>query len=208
MKLLFCDDHLSYTESIKEFMSHYKEIDYIGEARNISQAMAIIKEHKIDVAFVDLGLGKESGIDLIKQISTQSPMTCAVVLTMYEANIYGIEALKAGAKGYITKEFSAKKFMEVIKYVMAGNYYFMPDMINLMADTLRTAKLSRAEDVLNENELKVMELMENGRNVKEISAIIHSSDANVYKIQDSILRKLGLADKRDIITHRYKPTKM
>ena len=208
MKILYCDDHLSYTESIKEFMSHYKEIDYIGEARNISQAMAIIKEHKIDVAFVDLDLGRESGIDLIKKIQEESPKTCAVVLTMYTANIYGIEALKAGAKGYITKEISSKKFIEVIEQVMAGNYYFMPDMINLMADTLRTVKLCRAEDVLNENELKVMELMENGRNVKEISAIIHSSDANVYKIQDSILRKLGLADKRDIITHRYKPTKM
>jgi DNA-binding NarL/FixJ family response regulator len=77
MKILFCDDHLSFIEGLSDFMSRYKDIEFIGLAQNISEVTTLIKDNKIDVAFIDINLGRENGFDLIKNQKIMASDTCA-----------------------------------------------------------------------------------------------------------------------------------
>ena len=159
MKVLICDDHPGITESIKENLDRSGKFEFTAEANNISGALEILAKHKIDVAIVDLNLDHEDGMDLIYKLKIKSPHTRVVVFTAYKPELKGLAALKAGVYGYITKDHSLKPMADIIQSVSQGNYYFSQKMINLLAKTLYRINITETREMLNETEIKTIELM-------------------------------------------------
>jgi DNA-binding NarL/FixJ family response regulator len=207
MKILICDDHKAITENIKEYLDRYDQFEFTGEAQNINEAVKIMKNHAIDLAIVDLDLEKEDGFDLIDLIHQKSPSTKVLVFTSYKPELYGIKALKAGVHGYITKAQSIKTFPHIIEQIMNGDFYCTQEFINLMAVALKDTVLPEKGDVLNCNEKQCIKLMAEGCSINVIADKLNTSDDNVYKIQKSIVRKLKLKDKNEIVPwwHKNKP---
>ena len=97
-----------------------------GEADNIRDAMRLILETKPDIAIVDITLHGSSGLELLKDIKAQGLDINVLVLSMHDEELYAERALRAGAKGYITKNEASTEVIEAIRCVMKGDVYASP----------------------------------------------------------------------------------
>ena len=122
-RVLIIDDHPLFSRGLSQLIETQKDYKVTGIAKNHDEAMDLVNELSPDLAIVDLNLGQEDGLELIKDILAVKPETKVLVLSMHDERYYAERALKAGAKGYIMKEEAESNVSTAINTVMQGNIY-------------------------------------------------------------------------------------
>jgi DNA-binding NarL/FixJ family response regulator len=122
-RVLIVEDHPLFSKGLISLITSQPLYLIVGEASNASSAMELLGEKKADLAIVDLNLGDEDGLELIKAMKAQYPHLTILVLSMHNERYYAERALKAGARGYIMKEEAGNKVIDAIKTVMSGKVY-------------------------------------------------------------------------------------
>src|ERR1041385_4196254 len=107
-RIIIVDDHPVVRERLAELIAEEKDLAVCGQAENASQALELIGSTKPDLAIVDLGLKRSSGLDLIKQIRSAFRTVAVLVLSMLDEAIWAERALQAGALGYVNKQEASK----------------------------------------------------------------------------------------------------
>jgi two-component system, NarL family, response regulator NreC len=121
--VLIVEDHPIFSKGLAALLSSQPLFFIAGEAENSSDAMKIIEKEQPDLAIIDLNLGNEDGLDLIKRIHSQYPLVKILVLSMHDERYYASRAIKAGARGYIMKEEAGTNVLTAIKTVLSGKIY-------------------------------------------------------------------------------------
>ena len=134
IKVLLVDDHPLVREGLVNLISQQADLQICGEAVNELQALEIIRTVQPHVAIVDISLENWSGLDLIKSIKAMFPAVTVLVLSMHDESLYAERALRAGARGYVMKREAAKKVIEAIRCVLAGQLYVSDKIAALMAE--------------------------------------------------------------------------
>jgi DNA-binding NarL/FixJ family response regulator len=122
-RVLIVEDHPLFSKGLISLITSQPLYLIVGEASNAAGAMELLGKKETDLAIVDLNLGDEDGLDLIKAMKSQYPHLTVLVLSMHNERYYAERALKAGAQGYIMKEEAGNKVLDAIKTVMAGKIY-------------------------------------------------------------------------------------
>src|SRR5688572_8844522 len=122
-KLLIVDDHPLVRERVAELINQEPDLVVCGEAEDAREALAAAKSLSPDMAIVDITLKDTYGIELIKQLKELYPKLPMLVLSMHEESMYGERALRAGAKGYLTKQEASKKITDAIRRILRGEIY-------------------------------------------------------------------------------------
>jgi len=176
-----------------------------GEADNGPAALQKILALKPDVAILDLSLKGSSGLELIKQLRSQSLNVKLLVFTMRDEGIYAERALRAGADGYITKEEGAEKAVEAIRLLMQGKRYVSEKLAEKMMDKLvgHTTGPEAAVEVLSDRELEVLELIGKGLGSREIAEKLHLSIKTIESHREHIKTKLGLARAPELVSYAF-----
>ena len=125
-RVLVVDDHPVFRSGIRALLSHDR-FEICGEAEDARAAMSAMRKLQPDVVLVDISLPGTNGIELVKSMLAESPKLLIVVISMHDESLYGLRALRAGARGYVTKHETLDHIVDALDKVVGGGIYVSPE---------------------------------------------------------------------------------
>jgi two-component system response regulator NreC len=195
MKVFLVDDHLMFRQGLRNLLEQNQDISVIGEAGDGRTGLKEIERLLPDVAVLDVAMPGLNGIDLTKQLHKLAPGCKILVLTMHADSFFAVEALKAGALGFLLKEESFDMFIDAIRTVAAGNIFISPSLKSLVLDDfIHIARQSRDTDkeILTAREKEILQLVAEGMTNQEIAGMLCISSSTVDTHRKNIMTKLDI----------------
>lgn len=192
MKVILIDDHPLVRKGLVSVLSLEKDIEIIGEASNIKEALEKINKQQPDLALVDIRLGDEYGLDIIEE-SNNSNIDCKFIVLTSSADEQDFrKAEEVGVQGYVLKEALPEELIYAVRLVSRGRKYYDPMIMDEMM------KVNSHEDLIEELTLRerdVLIALGQGLCNKDIAKKLFISEYTVKKHVGQILAKLELADR-------------
>lgn len=201
-KVVIIEDHPMFREHLAQLLIREMKVDICGEADNIRDALTLIEKEKPDIAIVDITLrGGSSGLELIKDLKTRESPTAVLVLSMHDEELYAERALRAGAKGYITKNEASAEVARAIRCVMNGEVYASKQITAKLLERM-TQKRSSPEingmETLADRELEVFQMLGRGKSTREIAQTLNLGESTVETYRARIKDKLQLRSAAEL----------
>jgi DNA-binding NarL/FixJ family response regulator len=200
IKVLIVDDHPMFREQLAQLINREFGLEVCGEADNVQDAMILLKKLNPAVAIVDITLKGSSGLELLKDIKSQELDVKVLVLSMHDEELYAERALRAGAKGYITKNEASMEVAYAIKRVMSGHIYASRQMMEKIMERLSKRVPPEQTDVgrLADRELEVFQLLGKGKTTQDIAKKLNLGESTVETYRSRIKDKLNLASAAEL----------
>ena len=203
IKVLVVDDHPIVRQGIRMLVNQESDMAVCGEAESAPEALQVLQETEPDVAVVDLALKESSGLDLIKDIRIRRPNVLILVLSMRDESFYAERTLRAGAKGYLTKEEGTDKVIEGIRQILDGQYYLSERIEAKMISRIAggTPQETPSVDSLTDRELQIYEMIGQGMPTREIAKRLHLSVKTIDSHREHIKDKLQVDSAAELLKH-------
>ena len=201
-RIFIVDDHPLVREWLSALLRQQPGLDLAGEADDASTALAAMLANPPDVAIVDLSLKNSSGLDLIKDLTEHLPGTQAIVLSMHDEVFYAERALRAGARGYVTKQEATERILEAIRTVQSGRIFATPTLLAQLAERMvGRPPNSPAGGVvtLSDRELDVFRRLGHGQTTRQVANDLSISIKTVQAYCARIKEKLSLANGAELV---------
>lgn len=201
--VLIIDDHPLFSRGLAQLIETQKEYKVVAMAQNRNEALDTIQKYTPNLAIVDLNLGQEDGLDLIKDILIYSPRTTVLVLSMHDERYYAERALKAGAKGYIMKTEAETSVINAIRTVVDGKIY-LSDKEKARIEDFNSGKEMEVEDTLSsvsnlsDRQLQIFSLIGKGLGTVEIASKLNLSIKTIDTHKENIKVKLHCASSAEL----------
>ncbi len=194
-RLLLADDHGLFRHGLHSLLSKQPGIEIVGEAEDGASAVQLAQQLKPDVILMDVTMPKLNGIEATRQILAQETPIRIIVLSMHADRRFVIEALKAGARGYLLKDSAVEELMDAIVAVTGNQVYLSRKITNIVVeDYIQLAKGAETTvyTQLSSREREVLQLLAEGKNTKEIAAALNISVKTIETHRKQIMDKLDL----------------
>jgi len=201
IKVFLVEDHPLFRDQLRQLICKDLEMIVCGEADNVEQALTTMQEQRPDIAIVDITLRGSSGLELIKKLKAQESNIPVLVLSMHDELIYGERALRAGARGYITKYAASSEVKQAIRKVLDGEIYLSEGMTAQILQRLsgKGASLGApVTELLTNRELEVFQLVGHGRNTHEIAQHLQLGEPTIDTYRARIKEKLRLKNSAEL----------
>jgi DNA-binding NarL/FixJ family response regulator len=193
--VVIVEDHRMFREQLVRLIDKVDGMKVCGEADNIRDGFALIKQLKPSIAIVDITLKGSSGLELLKDLRAHGVAVPAVVLSMHDESLYAERALRAGARGYVNKSADSAELLRAIRQVLNGEIYlntsFMSRMVHRMING-RDNGSALPVDRLADRELEVFDLVGRGLTTRQIATQLGLGVTTVDTYQARIKEKLNL----------------
>jgi DNA-binding NarL/FixJ family response regulator len=187
IQIAICDDHRIVADGIRSLLRNKTEISVVGEAHNTNELIALLKKEKVDIVLMDIGLGKENGIDATAIILQQFPKVKVIALTMQNDFTSITEMRNAGASGYLLKNTSLEELCEAIFKVQEGRTFISREIKEIL-DKQIDGELPDSIK-LTDREQAILIHLSNGLTTKEIADRILLSEDTVKWYRKNLLAK-------------------
>lgn len=200
LKVLLVEDHPMFREHLVQLIDRDLGLSVCGEADNIGDALKLIQERKPDIAIVDITLKGSSGLELIKNIKSQGIELNVLVLSMHDEDLYAERALRAGAKGYITKNEASTEVIKAIRSVMNGEIYASRHMTARLLERMTQKKNIELAGIetLADRELEVFQMLGRGKSTRETAQALCLGESTVETYRARIKEKLQLRSAAEL----------
>jgi two-component system, NarL family, nitrate/nitrite response regulator NarL len=196
IKVVLGDDHTLVRQGLHRAITQTDDIEVVGEAASGTELLRVVKETEPDIAILDIRMPEMDGIEAARHITGDRPEIGIVMLTAYDDRQFVVEAVRAGAKGYVLKTRDAEHLLRTVRLVAEGNMVIDPDLVVAVADELSAAqKGERSAETLTERELEILQLLAFGYTNKEIAGRLFVSPDTVKTHLEHIYQKLGASDR-------------
>ena len=201
MRLLIVDDHALFREGLAAILHSEPDIEIIGLAGSVREAVEIVHTTKPDMVLMDFSLPDGTGVDATRAILEEHPECKIVFLTMSEDDESLFAAIRSGAKGYLLKNMKPAKLVAAVRAVYHGESALSRKMtLHLMEELSRSPKGNRPTDPmlakLTPRELDVLRMLPDGSTNQEIATKLFLSENTVKYYVHSLLEKLNLSDRK------------
>jgi DNA-binding NarL/FixJ family response regulator len=201
-RVLIVEDHPMFREHLIQLITRELGVVVCGEADNNRDAMAMLEKEKPDIAIVDLTLrGGSSGLELLKDIKALGLEVQVLVLSMHDEDLYAERALRAGARGYITKNEASSEVVKAIRCVLAGEIYashrVTARLLQRMSQKKTSSNLAGVE-TLADRELEVFQMLGRGKSTKDIATALNLGESTVETYRARIKDKLQLRSAAEL----------
>ena len=204
-KILLVDDHPLMQEGLMNLLGAQPGLSICGVAGSVQEALALVEAEKPDLVITDLTLPGRSGLELIKDLGTTHPELLIIVLSMHDELLYAERVLRAGGRGYVTKDSPTECILQAIHCVLGGGVYASPVVINHFLQTLlpgkNPAKRSFPLERLTDREIEIFELIGLAKSNHDISCQLGISPRTVDAHRAHIREKLGIEDGGALTRH-------
>ena len=205
IRILIVDDHAVVRSGVRQILSAVKEFVVVGEAGDPVQALSLAKTLAPDVVMVDISMPGGNGLELVRQLRRQQPQAVAVILTLYDKDIYVHQALEAGAFGYILKGAPAADIVSAVRSAWRREYYLSSDIRDGVIDSYvkkrQGIEAKNDFDLLSEREQEVFRLLAEGHSTARIADMLFVSPKTVEKHRANIMRKLSLENMVGLVKY-------
>lgn len=205
--LLLADDHPIVRQGLKHLLEAESNLKVVGEASSGLQAVQLTEKIKPRVLIVDIMMPELNGLEVLKQVKERSPSTCCIVLSMQSADVYVVEALKAGALGYVLKETGPSELVQAVQQVIQGRRYLSPRISERLIDVLIETNHKPPSDpyqTLTNREREVLQMAAEGLSSAEIARRLSISPRTAELHRGRMMHKLGLRSQTDLIRYAFK----
>jgi two-component system response regulator DegU len=208
-RLAIVDDHDLAREGLKDMLADEPDIEVIGEASNGREALLLCSRLRPDLMLMDVRMPEMDGLAATREIKERYPSVSVLVVTMHENPDYLLEALKAGAAGYVLKDAPRDEVVAAVRRVREGESPLDPELAARLLRRLASEGAGRGEargrrgqapmDVLTPRELEVMGLMRLGRTNRQIAQDLVISLGTAKNHVEHIIAKLGVSDRTQAV---------
>lgn len=191
--ILLVDDHPLVRDGLRARLESIPHFDVVAEAGNADEALAHAANKEIDLVLMDINLTGMNGIELTRRLNTQYPEIAILMLSMHDKAEYVMQAIQAGARGYVLKDAPALDIIAAIDTVMSGGIYYSAGLARQLARPVSPAML------LTAREREVLRCIATGKSNKHIARDMNLSVRTVETHRLNIKRKLGIEGQADLI---------
>ena len=200
IRLLICDDQAIVCEGLRAIVEGVRHIEVVGVANNGVDAIELTRTTQPDLVLMDLKMPRMNGIQATKAICDQFPDVRILVLTTYDEDEWVIDAIRAGAAGYVLKDTPQEELLKAIMETMKGWSHIDPQvagkLLKHVADQVdRVLPNRKLIGQLSERECEVLRLLASGLSNADIAQTLFLSDGTVKNYVSIIFSKLGVADR-------------
>ena len=190
-RLLLVDDHELFLDGLRKLLE--PDFELVGSARDGRSAVEMFKELQPDLLLLDVALPLLNGIEAARQVKHNAAEARILFVTMHTDPIYIEEAFRAGGSGYVIKQAAARELREAIATVLSGRYYLSPMIANKTAVPFQTTRNPTGlfGGRLTPRQREVLQLIAEGKSIKEIAQILKISPRTVEFHKNGIMQELG-----------------
>jgi DNA-binding NarL/FixJ family response regulator len=201
-KVFLVDDHPLVREWLTQLIQRESDLAVCGEAEDTQEALQKISETKPEIVIVDISLKTTHGLELVKDLQVRYPSLPVLILSMHDESLYAERVLRAGAKGYITKQEATRKILPAIRQVLSGQIYISEKMASRMVNKMvlgRAQEQKSPIERLTDRELEVFQLIGCGQGTRRIATELHLGIKTVESYRARIKEKLKLEDGTQLL---------
>jgi two-component system, NarL family, invasion response regulator UvrY len=197
-KIMLVDDHAIVREGYRSILEKQPGLRVVAEAADGAEAYRLFKDARPDLVIMDLTMPGIGGVEAIRRVRQWDPAARILVFTMHQNAAFAVQAIRAGARGYVTKLSPPEALVQAVFDVLAGRIALSPDIDHELALS-RLAEETVAADVLSAREFEVLRLQLAERSTEEIADLLHLSPKTVANIRTLIKRKLGVTSDIELV---------
>ena len=207
IRVLLADDHTIVRQGVRLCLEAMGDIEVVAEAEDGQVAVQLASELKPDVAVIDLTMPRLSGVQAIRQIKRDTSDVEVVVLSVHDSEAYVVQALRAGAAGYVLKRNAATELADAIRAAHQGDAYLHPSIARRVIDDY-LSRIPVSDDVaaephdrLSPREREVLQLAAEGHSTRSIAGLLCLSTKTVEHHRASVMTKLGLHGQTELVKY-------
>jgi DNA-binding NarL/FixJ family response regulator len=203
MTILLGDDHTLVRQGVRKILEEHRDWTVVHEAADGRDAVAKAIELQPNIAILDIGMPALNGIEATRQIAKRAPTVQVLILSMHAGEAYVVQALQAGARGYLLKDSADVDLVRAVSAVSAGKSFFSPAIASIMLDDyvrhLSAKGIVDRYQLLSEREREIFQLIAEGRSNKAIADLLCLSPATVETHRAHILQKLDVHNTAELV---------
>jgi len=207
INIVLADDHVLVRNGIKAMLESESAINVVGEASDGNEALESAKALRPDILVLDIRMPNMTGLEAAEKLKHYAPDTKAVILSMHDSEEYVLQALDAGAYGYLLKDTDKNEFIKALKQIHGGHKYFSGAVSNVLANRLLHAKPATGTSAavkkdayhLTKREKEILRMVVDGKHNKDIADSLGKSVRTIETHRFNIMKKLDVNNAVDMV---------
>jgi DNA-binding NarL/FixJ family response regulator len=199
IRVVLVDDQNLIRQGVRSLLELAGDVSVVAEASDGEEGVAVIRRERPDVVLLDLRMPKKDGVEVLKALRVEHALPPTIILTTFDDDAALLEAVKAGAKGYLLKDVSLEHLTAAIRDVAAGGTIIRPVVTERVLRGLEHVRRDfdalSPPDPLTRREIEILRLMAGGYSNREIADALGTAEGTVKNHASSILSKLGVRDR-------------
>lgn len=200
IRILIADDHAIMRGGLKQIVALASDITVAGEATDGAQTIALARNLEFDVLLLDMMMPGIRGVELIERLRHLKPELVILVLSMNNERQIVSRAIKAGARGYVTKDIHPEVLLAAIRKVAAGGRFVEPALLEDMLFMAEDHGLAPHE-LLSEREFQIFQMLVAGHQISDIATALSLSPKTVSTYKMRLMKKLGIDNNADLVRY-------
>ncbi|MGH2710147.1 MAG: response regulator [Actinomycetota bacterium] len=196
IRVVLGDDHTLVRQGLRRAVDQTDDLKVVGEAASGTEILRVVKETEPNIVVLDIRMPEMDGIEAARNITGDHPEIGIVMLTAYDDRHFVVEAVRAGAKGYVLKTRDADHLLRTVRLVAEGNMVIDPELVVAVADEMSSGKgIDKGPETLTEREMEILQLLAFGYTNKDIAGRLFISADTVKTHLEHVYQKLGASDR-------------
>ena len=198
IRILLADDHALVRQGFRMILEEQPDMEIVGQAGNGREAVELASKLHPDVTVMDVAMPELNGIEATRRITTVSPRTRVLALSMHKDSMYVREILRAGARGYLLKDSGDADLVAAVRAVAKGDGYISPSVSGAVLSDYRR-HVTDPLDLLTSREREVLQMIAEGKTNKEIATSLSLSVYTVEAHRGRVMEKLNLHSTGELV---------
>jgi DNA-binding NarL/FixJ family response regulator len=202
IRLLIADDHTLVRLGLRALLQSVTGVEVIAEASNGREALRLVEEKRPDVVLMDIAMADMNGLQAAEHIAREHPHTRVIMLSMHATEEYVVQALRAGASGYLLKNAGASELEKAINQVAAGETFLSPAVSRQVSDYIRrVGQEPTSLDRLTPRQREILQLIAEGNTTKRIAQLLDISVKTVETHRSQLMEQLDIHDIAGLVRY-------
>ena len=199
LRVLLADDHAMVREGLRALLER-AGFDIVGEAANGHEAVRLCETLRPHVALLDIGMPLLNGVDAAREVAKHGSDTKVILVSMHAEECYVVAGLRAGASGFVLKSSGAPRLVDAIEAVARNETYLSPGVSKTLVDVFLSGAAAPKEP-LSARERQVLQLLAEGKNVKEIGSMLGISARTAETHRARIMERLNIHEVAGLVRY-------
>ncbi len=201
IRILIADDHTMVRQGLRKIIEAHRDMEAAGEAADGLGLLSLLEESQPDVLLLDISMPGPGFPEIMRRIRELRPGLPVLVVSMHTEEEWAVQALKAGAAGYLSKARSAEELAEAVRRVHGGGRYITAELADVLARRLSNPGPVLSHEALSPREFEVLRLLGRGKMVKTVARELGLSPRTVSTYRARILEKLHLRSTPELVRY-------
>jgi DNA-binding NarL/FixJ family response regulator len=202
IQILIVDDHRMFRQGLKRLIEEHDDVRVVAEAANAAEAVDALRANPVDLGIFDLSMPGRGGVELIAHAKELLPAIRVLVISMHGDDPYVTQALRAGADGYMTKEYAADDLLQAVRRVASGGRYICSSVAEGLArGIVEREGGGQLHTRLTEREYRVFQMLGAGKKGSDIAKELSLSEKTVSTHKANVLQKMDMSNRTELVKY-------